>query len=401
MVEPKREYQPVDLLEFKRRLQSRVETPQTYGQDPLEELARIIGGEGRIVTPDDDFGATASIDSRTGVATQTARPYETEPGPLHSPLQPSPHSFADEPAFDDPADAGENAHAIWPNFDETEPYENQYSHAAPSDDAYRRLHKHKRGNNSLYMTAAIVLVAGVLGIAYILLGGAASVPVGDADAAAGAELSHTSLQKPGDVTAAAAPAAAPAAAAPPAAAPQSDEGLFPRPRQVRTIPIYGDGTLAGSANATPTGIQAVPAGDASPSQFAEAQPLQMPGAPKASASAAAAPTSHGGEAVADVEQPQAPARRAAKPAAPPTAAEAAYSAILASPAAETEARAMLAELSKKYGTALAGHRLTYHRAKGAEGIIYQVRVAGLASGDAQALCTKLGKAGASCQVGSP
>ena len=61
---------------------------------------------------------------------------------------------------------------------------------------------------------------------------------------------------------------------------------------------------------------------------------------------------------------------------------------------------MLAQLQRKYGAALGAHRLTYHRAKGAAGTVYEVRVAGLADDEAQALCAKLSSAGASCQVGS-
>ena len=58
----------------------------------------------------------------------------------------------------------------------------------------------------------------------------------------------------------------------------------------------------------------------------------------------------------------------------------------------------LTELQKKYGPALGGHRLTYHRAKGAAGIVYQVRVAGLANDDAKSLCAKLTGAGLSAWV---
>ena len=39
--------------------------------------------------------------------------------------------------------------------------------------------------------------------------------------------------------------------------------------------------------------------------------------------------------------------------------------------------------------------------QGAEGTVYEVRLAGLANDEAQALCAKLTSAGASCRVGSP
>ena len=153
---------------------------------------------------------------------------------------------------------------------------------------------------------------------------------------------------------------------------------------------------------TPSGAQNAPVPGLTFGQVVEAQTLQTTAsaAPSPSARDGAGPTNGPGKDVASVEPPKAPARPAAKPAPGIAAAGAAYAAILASPATESDARGMLAQLQRKYGAALGAHRLTYHRAKGAEGTVFEVRAAGLANDEAQALCAKLSSAGASCQVGS-
>jgi hypothetical protein len=438
MGEPGRQYQPVDLLEFKRRLLARAESLPTPAENPLAELARIIGGEGRIVSADAEPRDEASSDGRTPDETHAARPPKTDLEPPQWPdlpaEDPSPHYAAVDPPFSDHADLGESADEEWRSHEDRAPYGNEELLVAPAEYAHLRLRNRKRANTSLYVTVAAVVIAGVLAIFFVQPGGSSgspadhradtaslaetppadansapatrpntsAVPTARADVDAGAQLSSTAVPMPvSDAGAAAAPAAAPANSSPP---PQ-DDSLFLQPRRVQTIPIYGGyggGNLAKPANMTPSGAQNTPVPGLTFGQVVEAQTLQTTAsaAPSPSARDGAGPTNGPSKDVASVEPPKAPARPAAKPAPGSAAAGAAYAAILASPATESGARGMLAQLQRKYGAALGAHRLTYHRAKGAEGTVYEVRAAGLADDEARALCDKLSSAGASCQVGS-
>ena len=136
MGEPRRQYQPIDLLEFKRRLLARTESLPTPAEDPLAELARIIGGEGRIVSADADPRDEASSGGRTPVEAQAARPPKTDLEPLQWPDWPaedqSPHYAAVDPPFSDHADLGESAHEEWRSHADRAPYGDEDLLVAPS-----------------------------------------------------------------------------------------------------------------------------------------------------------------------------------------------------------------------------------------------------------------------------
>jgi hypothetical protein len=203
------------------------------------------------------------------------------------------------------------------------------------------------------------------------------------------------------------------AGAPSSAAPQNSEAsadsLFFQPRRVQTIAVNGDGSYASpAADAAPAADQASTDGDApeGQGQAAQAQPFQLL-TTGASSAPDPQPPATGGSSADDQDQtvasrePTPPmARSVAKPATARSNAGGDAAAILASAKAETDARTMLGTLQKKYGAALAGHRLTYHRVKHSDGMAFEVRVAGLGKSGAQALCDKVTKTGGSCQVGS-
>lgn len=332
-----------------------------------------------------------------------------------------------ETPFDHSADFHEATEEAWPGFDETHAHANEDFAVDPASRAHRRLRNHNRHTISLYATAAaIFVVSGVLvavfsrpgvsvGVAPAIRTVAAATvaskvpaaaasspaaPVAAAPPDSGPQLPNTPLLSPvGD--AAAVTASAGAAAPPPDAAPvSSDDSLFSPSRRVRSIPVYSDGSFMDPANQA-TGEQFASAGAAS-GQASEAQTFQSPPSsppaqPGVSNAASQAPPATN---VASREPPaaSAPVHSAARTA--PVAAQAGrnFEAVLAAPSSELEARGTLSTLQRKYGTELAGYRLTFHHAKRAGQTVYEVRVAGLANDAAQALCDKLTKAGGSCDI---
>jgi len=71
---------------------------------------------------------------------------------------------------------------------------------------------------------------------------------------------------------------------------------------------------------------------------------------------------------------------------------------LAAPASEAAARESMAKLQRQFGGELAGHQLKYHRASVANKSVYRVRVVGLSYEGATALCQKLQGKGGACFV---
>jgi hypothetical protein len=439
MGEPNKKYQPVDLLEFKRRLRARVESASanSMSEDPLAELARIVGGEGRIL-PNSVEGADELFPKGSKTFGEQPAPPEAAVAPIYRAS--AEDGIANPPAVETPydhsADFHEAAEEAWPGFDETHVHANEDFAVDPTSRAHLRLRNHNRHRISLYATAAaIFVVSGVLvavfgrpgvsvGVAPTIrtvaaaavaskipaaaVSAAPSDPSAMPDAAAvsdsSIQLSNTSpLNTVGNSAAIAASAGA---AAPPADASPvtSDDSLFSPSRRVRSIPIYSDGSFMDPAKrATPAGDQLASAG-AAPAQAAEAQSFQSPPSsvaarPRVNNTASQTPPA---ENVASRESPPANvhARSAARTV--PAAAQGGrnFEAVLASPSSESEARGMLSTLQQKYGPALAGYRLTFHHVKHTGQTGYEVRVAGLANDAAQTLCDKLTKAGGSCEVTS-
>lgn len=66
---------------------------------------------------------------------------------------------------------------------------------------------------------------------------------------------------------------------------------------------------------------------------------------------------------------------------------------------EAAARALLGDVQRKYGSQLAGNRLTYRRVKVGDSQMYRVRMSGLSQSRASELCEALKGAGGACEVG--
>lgn len=75
-----------------------------------------------------------------------------------------------------------------------------------------------------------------------------------------------------------------------------------------------------------------------------------------------------------------------------------YAVQLAAPGSESDARSATTSLLKKYGGALHGRKLGFHRAEANGRTVYRVRVSSLTREDATSLCSKLKSDGGSCFV---
>ncbi len=71
---------------------------------------------------------------------------------------------------------------------------------------------------------------------------------------------------------------------------------------------------------------------------------------------------------------------------------------LAAPGSEAEAKSATTKLLKKYGSALSGRRLGFHRAESNGHTVFRVRVSSLSKDDATSLCSKLKSDGGTCFV---
>ena len=195
---------------------------------------------------------------------------------------------------------------------------------------------------------------------------------------------------------------------------------MPTPKKVKVVSVRPDGTIMpgdGSTDATPPAESAPPA---------EASDRASPTIPAAAPTAASRKsTSRIATAPAPVEDtagddapvaPPKPAKtaRKAKPVhvasaetGTPEATEAsetkpagagAFAVQLAAPGSEADARSATSRLLKKYGSALTGRRLGFHRAESNGRTVYRVRVSSLTKEEAVTLCTKLKADGGTCFV---
>jgi len=71
---------------------------------------------------------------------------------------------------------------------------------------------------------------------------------------------------------------------------------------------------------------------------------------------------------------------------------------LAAPGSEAEAKSTMSRLEKKFGAALGGHHLGFHKAESNGKSVFRVRVGSLSKTDAASLCEKLKAAGGTCFV---
>ena len=138
-----------------------------------------------------------------------------------------------------------------------------------------------------------------------------------------------------------------------------------------------------------------------PQQFSEPPPAAPP-TPKRDVTPPAQPP----VAAAAVQPPKptpAPVAAPAPEPAPPAAdseqpARRNFSVVLARVETEGEARAKLGPLKQKFGAALGGRRLNYHRVKEGGAYVWRVRSPGLTEDDATEICEKIESAGGDCSA---
>lgn len=206
----------------------------------------------------------------------------------------------------------------------------------------------------------------------------------------------------------------------------SNNGMFPEPRRVKTVSVRPDGSVI-TGEMAPSPSSTAPAAQRPASMALVTPPAVTPTPPSRSAASAAAdrasidrlaasaaqtptPTAKAtvratAPVVANVERSQAEAAAPAAARPKPTATTAstaggagAFAAQLAAPGSEAEARSVMSTLTKRYGSELGGHRLTFRKAKVGEKTVYRVRAAGLSQEAATGICTKLTAKGGNCFV---
>jgi hypothetical protein len=214
--------------------------------------------------------------------------------------------------------------------------------------------------------------------------------------------------------------AGPNAGAPPSGLPTAGpaaNNFFPEPRRVRTVSVRPDGTIISEAPQPAAAPSSAPRAAApAPSRPAAAPPAApAPAAPQTAAPApvrvAAAPPPKTPERAGPTTTataspsatPQAAAARTASPqssavAATPRSGGGAFAVQLGTGGSESEARAAIARLQQRYGSALGGLQPTVRKATVGERDVFRIRLVGLSQSDANGVCEKLKSAGGSCFV---
>jgi len=452
---------PIDLDEFERGLRAPAQPNRNGPEDPLAELARLVGGG------PDPFASmfAAARDERRGPA---------DPQPPQGPgADPNLRAGHDQrPSWRQAGPSSANAAAIEAAVEaERALYagQGQQQWDQPAED-WQAPPRTRSRKSLLLMSAALLLVLGGIGATFALRGhGLRFGPPPTILAAAGPfkvrppkapprdpiELSSSFLNQPATsvvppahvVNSEEEPVALSQLAKGAAAEPQdggSNASFFPKPRLVKTVTVRPDGSIipdGAGADAAASLLQSDAPGapqSASPPQAAPAssQPeAQTPPTPAPAASAAAAapaaaspvgrsraPATH--SAFADVArlaagEPTRPPTRApasaapraqvkpeaaapsqeAPAAAPPSPASAGGWAVqLAAPGTERAAQIEAKRMSAKYAAALGGRTVAYFSAKAHGRTFWRVRVAGLAEGQAIGLCKKIKGVGGVCFV---
>ena len=441
---------PIDLDEFERKLRGAAPEAK-YGEDPLQELSRLIGAQ------PDPFDQLFSAES----AQRAARP-----DPLHSQRQvprqaqlPPPEP-AVEPAFD--ASPTVEASAFSELLSQFPDAPARFAAAAPAEEqgqasyepsygygaeeraftqagdvdpglrpSYEAAFDKAPSRRPLYLMggALVVLIAGIgavllnraghtNGVAPTIQASTAPVKVAPAvspvseltqqqQAVSVLDKSNTERlaasrvvnreEQPVDIQATARPRRAGDAASAPAGA-ASNIGLFPEPRRVKTVSVRPDGSvITGEMPSAPSPQRPVSAtATPIPPTRAASAPAAAPQTPKATVRAT--PTD-------GAERPQTEAALAAPAAARPKPAETTastagggYAVQLAAPGSEAEARSVMNTLAKRYRGELGGRRLNFRKATVGEKSVYRVRVNGLSQEAATGVCAKLQAKGGSCFV---
>lgn len=275
MDESGRQHQPVDPLEFKRRLLTCVASIPATADDPFAELARIVGAQGPDGSTDADALDGAILRGQAAVEALVARHPETHLETFQPPVSPTPAQppyLVDlEPLANPHPDPNDSVSEELSGRESRTPYGNMDFLVAALGTAFPWLRDDgRRRNMRLAATVFAVAVAGILVILLNRPGASirspaehhataanlAQVPPADAnsmpttepnssaiqavraDADAAGQPSSTKLPRPtSDAATAVAPTAAPAN--PSLASP--NEILMLQPRRVHTVPVEGQG----------------------------------------------------------------------------------------------------------------------------------------------------------------
>ncbi len=438
----------IDLEQFERRLRQPNAANRT-DEDPLAELARLVGG------PDDPYkddpykqvfeaqashrggGAEEAHDRYEADAWDDAEPqdFEAEEGLGHyaaleteAPANLAPSILRDGAEYAFTAD-GQSAH--WR-------YENEDEAAVAPEFGYE---PEKRSRRPLYVMAAIIIAGiGGIGTSYVLKGGAAPQEIATIKAAdgptkvepetnAGADAPHQDAsildrtpqaapvavadateqpvdlsRLPGHAAAVAVPPSPAQAYAPAplyspeqaAVAPQSIAGLI-EPKKVKTVSVRPDGTVLtnDAAPLTPAVAPQAPA-------HAAGAPAAKASTPKSTARVATTPKPAAAAAATDANPKPVRVADAAEAGAAQASAThsngGAFAVQLAAPTSEQEARDIQARLMKKYGADIPGFHPAIRRAVSGDKTVYRVRTVGLSKEEATALCQKVQSTGGNCFV---
>jgi hypothetical protein len=431
--------QMINLDEFERRL-GRPATPPKGGEDPLAELARLVGAT------EDRFNAV--FQARPAAASRApAEPRSNADSPSARAATPrAPRLGGDFAAIE----AGLRG-AIAPDFQAPPAVDSEMDREdwleAPYLPPTEAAIEPPRSRLPLYATAAIIVLgmAGIGGSFALKRHAIAPHEIAMIQAAAGPtkiQASDTAdvakpdqdasildkspqpapvavvnrTEEPVDLGSAAPQASASAmqvassgAAVVPVPAPPAIEssqgqpfglaGMI-EPKKVKTVLVRPDGTIISADTPPQQALPTIsPVASAAPNDASQAAGKD---AASASGDTAAAPPA------ADEPKAQAPQAKSLKvadtdadttdgtPASPGRAGG--YDVQLAAPASEAAARQSMAKLQTRFGGELAGHRLKYHQASVANKSVYRVRVVALSHEEATALCQKLQAKGGACFV---
>lgn len=444
MSEPIAKRRPmIDLDEFERRLRQPSAASKIAEDDPLAELARLVGSQDdpykAMFVPEKPQPAPArpsdagkDLDAPSRSLRENFVPIEDDPHPAYTPVEAAPprdrrgpERVAEFPTATDhwpEADSGETAFPA--EFPTEEP----------------------RSHRPLYLMAAIIIVgmAGI-GASFVLKGartdqqeiatitapeGPAKVAVEAAGASTSTGTEATVLERgqqgqrvglvdtreqpvdlsqvqeraprvivtdgsgKGAIGAAQVPVPVPPTQVQAQRAPEAPAGIAAliEPRKVKTVSVRPDGTLVPNAPAP------VPAVDVPLPARRPAAPVAKAATPKLVERAPTTPKPVATPPAAAEPRESLAAALPPTSAASPAPASGTYAVQLAAPESEQEARAIQVKILKKLGADLAGYRTSIRKAAVGEKTVYRVRVGDLSREEAVGLCQKMKSGGTDCFV---
>ncbi len=455
MSEPIAKRRPmIDLDEFERRLRQPNAASKMAEDDPLAELARLVGGQ------DDPYKAMFVAERQVQPAARGADAGKEIDAPARGLREPvTPIGDAAPMPPDALAPRGERALERAPGIGgaiDAWPAE-EYADASYASDLAE---EEPRSRRPLYLMAAIIVV-GMAGIgASFMMKGARSGPdeiatikAPDGPAKVAVETSTASSVAGGEVTvlergpqaqrvglvdtreqpvdlsqiperaprviaidgSRADPGKAPSGAAhvPVPAPPSQIHASRPQeaaagssvpiePRKVKTVSVRPDGTLvANPPQPRPAADVPLPArrpGAQVTPGAAPVAPVVKPATPKIAERAATTPKPVAPPSSAVAPQVAALAPEAAAAALGAASAKGTYAVQLSAPESEEEARAIQVKMMKKHGNDLSGFRTSIRKAVVGDKTVYRVRVGDLSREQAASLCQRIQSGGTACFV---